>query len=505
MKTVLQAMRMSSINKKGPEDMPPGHEEGYDNSSGAYEARAARRGAAADAMTAALTGLTILVRDRGSGDRARLDHEALLEREIDLLLDLERLFAHDLGHLRDDERLGAIQHALLAERQALGLAQERQALEHVRHVVDGAGPHLVGVVLEASFPVLMVVDPAVAEQREEPLNFLVGDGLAKADAVDVCHRNEHRRVVGDDAQVEKSAGGTQDGFFFDTFDDTEPVIRVDDLVADLESHVSPVAGRLVAGPNSCREQHSMSIADGRAGNQREMAEKGLFSPFQPCDPTIRPGSWNPAEIATRQRTRKPRLWLELADPLAGSAALAPARIGSWLPCCSWPPCLVLALPQLPRAPFVATPPDVVDRMLTLGRVGPGDVVYDLGCGDGRIVIAAAQKFGATRRRRRHRSGPGGRGQANAARAQRGTLVTFKLGDALETDVSDATVVTLYLLAAQNVRLRARLTTQLRPGARIVSHNFAMGDWEPDIVDTFTSADGQMRTLYLWRADGVARP
>ena len=167
--------------------------------------------------------------------------------------------------------------------------------------------------------------------------------------------------------------------------------------------------------------------------------------------------------------------------------------------------LGLALPQLARAPYVASPPDVVDRMLTLGRVGPGDVVYDLGSGDGRIVIAAAQKFGAT--------GVGididpvrvSEARANAARAHVEHLVTFKLEDAMESDVSDATVVTLYLLAAQNVQLRARLTTQLRAGARIVSHNFAMGDWRADIVDTFTSVDGQTRTLYLWKADGVARP
>ena len=166
--------------------------------------------------------------------------------------------------------------------------------------------------------------------------------------------------------------------------------------------------------------------------------------------------------------------------------------------------LGLSLPQLARAPYVASPPDVVERMLTLGRVGPSDVVYDLGSGDGRIVIAAAQKFGAT--------GVGididpirvSEARANAARAHVEHLVTFKLGDVMESDVSDATVVTLYLLAAQNVQLRARLNTQLRSGARIVSHNFPMGDWRPDIVDTFTSADGQMRTLYLWRADGVAR-
>lgn len=167
--------------------------------------------------------------------------------------------------------------------------------------------------------------------------------------------------------------------------------------------------------------------------------------------------------------------------------------------------LGLPAPQVPRAPFVATPPDVVDRMLRLASVSSRDVVYDLGCGDGRIVIAAAQKFGAR--------GVGvdidpvriAEAQRNAARAQVEHLVTFRLEDALNTDVSEATVVTLYLLSAQNVALRPILTRQLRPGARIVSHNFAMGDWEADVVDTFTSADGQSRTLYLWKVVGAEGP
>lgn len=165
----------------------------------------------------------------------------------------------------------------------------------------------------------------------------------------------------------------------------------------------------------------------------------------------------------------------------------------------------LAAAQLPRAPSVATPPDVVNRMLALASVTSRDVVYDLGCGDGRIVIAAAQKFGAR--------GVGvdidpvriAEARSNAARQQVEHLVTFRLQDALETDVSEATVVTLYLLSAQNVALRPRLTRQLQPGTRIVSHNFAMGDWEPDVVDVFTSADGQSRTLYLWKTDGTVRP
>lgn len=161
--------------------------------------------------------------------------------------------------------------------------------------------------------------------------------------------------------------------------------------------------------------------------------------------------------------------------------------------------------QAPRAPFVATPPDVVNRMLALAKVGPTDVVYDLGCGDGRIVIAAARAFGA------HGVGVDidpvriAEAQQNARRAGVEHLVTFRLQDALATDVSEATVVTLYLVSALNVKLRPILTTQLRPGARIVSHNFPMGDWAPDVVDVFTSADGQSRTLYLWKADGKVRP
>ena len=165
----------------------------------------------------------------------------------------------------------------------------------------------------------------------------------------------------------------------------------------------------------------------------------------------------------------------------------------------------LAPLQLPRAPFVATPPDVVNRMLALARVGPDDVVYDLGCGDGRIVIAAALQYGAR--------GVGvdidperiQEAEEHARRAGVTDRVTFKVQDALETDVSEATVVALYLVSALNVQLRPILTAQLPPGARIVSHNFAMGDWEPDVVDVFESADGRRRTLYLWKADGEIRP
>jgi len=136
-------------------------------------------------------------------------------------------------------------------------------------------------------------------------------------------------------------------------------------------------------------------------------------------------------------------------------------------------------------------------MLSLAKVGPGDVVYDLGCGDGRIVIAAAQKFGAR--------GVGvdidekliAQAQAAAREAGVADRVKFLVQDAMTVDVSPATVVTLYLLSASNAKLRPILTSQLRPGARIVSHNYPVGDWEPEKVDTFKDTRGITRTLFLW--------
>ena len=166
-----------------------------------------------------------------------------------------------------------------------------------------------------------------------------------------------------------------------------------------------------------------------------------------------------------------------------------------------------ALAQQPAslAPYVPTPQDVVDRMLDLADVTEDDVIYDLGCGDGRIVITAAQRFGAR--------GVGidfdperiAEANANAERAGVQDLVTFIEQDAMAADVSEATVVTLYLLSSSNMKLRPILTRQLRSGSRIVSHAFRMGDWEPDETNQFEDDRGNTRTLFLWRTDGTARP
>jgi SAM-dependent methyltransferase len=159
-------------------------------------------------------------------------------------------------------------------------------------------------------------------------------------------------------------------------------------------------------------------------------------------------------------------------------------------------------PQL--APYVPTPQDVVDRMLVLAGVTKNDYVVDLGCGDGRIPVTAAKKYGAR--------GLGvdidpvriAEANANAKAAGVEHLVTFKLQDALKTDVSSATVVTTFLLSASNLRLRPILTKQMKPGSRLVAHNFSFGDWAAEKTDTFKDAEGRTRSLYLYRLDGKVR-
>ena len=163
--------------------------------------------------------------------------------------------------------------------------------------------------------------------------------------------------------------------------------------------------------------------------------------------------------------------------------------------------LATVVPQS-LAPFLATPEDVVDRMLELAQVTRNDLVLDLGSGDGRIPIRAAQKYGARGvgididPRRIEES------NANARKAGVAHLVEFRQGDALQADVSAASVVTLYLLSSSNAKLRPILQRQLKPGARVVSHAFSMGtEWPADKVDRFVSASGDQVTLYLWRIGG----
>jgi len=145
----------------------------------------------------------------------------------------------------------------------------------------------------------------------------------------------------------------------------------------------------------------------------------------------------------------------------------------------------------PDVIFVPTRELVIDAMLKAAKVGPNDVVYDLGCGDGRIVVAAA-KLGA--RAVGIDIDPQRIKEANENAARNGLTgkVEFRQGDLFEADIKDATVVTLYLLPSLNVKLLPRLKEQLRPGTRIVSHDFDMGDWAPEET---IAVDG--KTVYLW--------
>lgn len=149
-----------------------------------------------------------------------------------------------------------------------------------------------------------------------------------------------------------------------------------------------------------------------------------------------------------------------------------------------------------RAPdviYVPTSPEVVDAMLTLAKVGPNDVVYDLGSGDGRIPIAAAQKFKA-------KSAVGididpkriAEANANLSAAGVGDRVKFLNQDLFTTPIGEATVVTLYLLPSLNLKLMPKLQKELKPGSRVVSQAFDMGTWTPDQT---VEVDG--RTVYLW--------
>jgi ubiquinone/menaquinone biosynthesis C-methylase UbiE len=145
-------------------------------------------------------------------------------------------------------------------------------------------------------------------------------------------------------------------------------------------------------------------------------------------------------------------------------------------------------------PYVLTIPKMVDYMLRIAHVRAGDVVYDLGCGDGRIVIAAAKQFGTR--------GVGvdinpravAVARENAIAAGVEKIVTFRQGDLFDTDVSDATVVMLYLFAEMMLRLKPKLLRELPDGARIVSHDFDFGkSWPPDnLYDFGTDA------IYLWK-------
>jgi SAM-dependent methyltransferase len=156
----------------------------------------------------------------------------------------------------------------------------------------------------------------------------------------------------------------------------------------------------------------------------------------------------------------------------------------------------VAQDRAPDINYVPTPLPVVERMLELARVGKDDVVYDLGSGDGRIVITAAQRYGAR--------GVGvdvnpvwvRDARAIAERMGVADRVTFRVEDLFVTDLHDATVVAFYLFPTVNAKLQPKLARELKPGTRVVSHEYGIGDWPPDRTETMV-VNGERHVIHLW--------
>ena len=180
-----------------------------------------------------------------------------------------------------------------------------------------------------------------------------------------------------------------------------------------------------------------------------------------------------------------------AGPLAAQSATAPDAVLQVAQAAT--------ATRTPDVIFVPTPQQVVDEMLKIANVKQGDVLYDLGSGDGRIVVTAAKRFGV--RGTGIDIDPQRIAEANENARKEGVtkLVTFKNIDLFTADFSDATVITLYLLPRLNVKLRPKLLNELKNGTRIVSHAFDMGEWQPE---KHVKVDG--RDVYFWTVNDAAR-
>ncbi len=179
------------------------------------------------------------------------------------------------------------------------------------------------------------------------------------------------------------------------------------------------------------------------------------------------------------------------NPLARTAALLTALLLFPLPASAQKP----YEPQIGQPGkdviWVPTPDDVVERMLRMAQVTPNDLVYDLGAGDGKIAIAAAKKFGASAVGIEYDGDMAKHAQGNVDKAGVAAMARIVQGDIFVTDFSQATVVTMYLLPALNMKLRPTLLA-MRPGTRVVSHSFSLEDWDADEISTM---DG--RRAYFW--------
>ena len=153
----------------------------------------------------------------------------------------------------------------------------------------------------------------------------------------------------------------------------------------------------------------------------------------------------------------------------------------------------------PDVPYVPTTEEAVQAMLKLANVTKNDVVYDLGCGDGRIVIAAAKTYGARAVGIDINPVRIAEAKENAKKAGVENLVRFEENDLFQADIHEASVVTLFLLSSVNLKLRPKLLHDLKPGTRVVSNTFDMGDWKPEKEFTVSGTESYLsRNLYLWK-------
>jgi Methyltransferase domain len=157
---------------------------------------------------------------------------------------------------------------------------------------------------------------------------------------------------------------------------------------------------------------------------------------------------------------------------------------------------------LSNAPYVPTPQSTVDRMLALAKVGPNDFVIDLGSGDGRIPITAAKRFGARAVGIEIEADLIEKSRFDARWAGVADRVTFRIEDLFTTDLRPATVLTLYLFRELNIQLRPRILEQMRPGTRVVTHDWDMGEWEPDVAEISPAPDKPVgidrnSKIFLW--------
>ena len=184
---------------------------------------------------------------------------------------------------------------------------------------------------------------------------------------------------------------------------------------------------------------------------------------------------------------RPRRMMKLALILVVFAALS-----NWV---------TLALAQEGKiVPYVPTPQEVVDRMLELAEVKKGDVVYDLGSGDGRIVVTAAKKYGVKAIGFEIDPQRIKESQENIKKAGVENLVEIRQQDIRTVDLAGASVLTMYLLPEVNLMIRPNIWKQMKPGSRVVSHDFDMGDWRPLKTEHIKDSTSWEHTLYLWHVE-----